>query len=201
MPFTHFVGIDVSKLTLDVSLCQETHPEVFVHQQFANTVSGCKQLLAWLKKQKVVLSQTFFLMEHTGWYTLELCCFLQEHALAFALYAPLHLKRSMGLVRGKNDQVDAQRLAQHAFLYRHKLTPTSLPSACLLKLKNLFAFRDRLVKTQTSLKQTIQALKDTSHLIDNKFIIQQSEKQFKLIQPQRRTVTNYPNGSPNHGHH
>lgn len=111
-------------------------------------------------------------------------CFLQDKQLAFALYSPLHLKRSLGLARGKNDQVDAQRLAHYAFLHRHELKPTQLPSASLLKLKNLFAFRDRLIKTQSSLKQTIGDLKDTSHLIDNRFIIKQSEKQLKLVEQQ-----------------
>lgn len=61
----------------------------------------------------------------------------------------------MGLVRGKNDRVDAQRIAYYAFLHRHELKTTELPSESLLKLKNpggepLFAFRDRLIKTQTS---------------------------------------------------
>ncbi len=111
-------------------------------------------------------------------------CFLQDQELAFALYSPLHLKRSLGLARGKNDRVDAQRIAHYAFLHRHELTPTRLPSASLLKLKNLFAFRERLVKSQTSLKQTIQDLKDTAHLVDNKFIVKESEKQLKLIKGQ-----------------
>ncbi len=184
MKFTYFIGIDISKSTLDVVLTYEQAPETFAHHQFANSVTGCKELLTWLGKQKVKLSEAFFIMEHTGWYTLELCCFLQEKNLAFALFSPLHLKRSLGLVRGKNDKVDAQRLAHYAFLHRHELKATQLPSACLLKLKNLFAFRDRLIKTQTSLKQTIQDLKDTSHLIDNKFIVKESEKQLKLIQQQ-----------------
>jgi transposase len=184
MKFTYFIGIDVSKSTLDVILSCKTAPQTFTHQQFANNVTGGKQMLSWLRKHKVKTSEAFFIMEHTGWYTLELCCFLQEKNLAFALFSPLHLKRSLGLVRGKNDKVDAKRLAYYAFLHRHELKAVQLPSACLLKLKNLFAFRDRLIKTQTSLRQTIQDLKDTSHLIDNKFIIKESEKQLKLIQQQ-----------------
>lgn len=148
-----------------------------MHERFANSATGGKQLLTWLKKHRVILDQCFLAMEHTGWYTLELCCFLQDQQRAFALYSPLHLKRSLGLTRGKNDRVDAQRIARYAFLHRHELKPTLLPSGSLLKLKNLFAFRERLVKNQTSLKQTIQDLKDTAHLVDNKFIIKQSEKQ------------------------
>lgn len=184
MKFTHFIGIDISKDSFDASYCSETQPDDFIHEKFTNSVSGCKQLLTWLKKHKVSLDQCFFAMEHTGWYTLELCCFLQDKQLAFALYSPLHLKRSLGLARGKNDRVDAQRLAHYAFLHRHELAPTQLPSASLLKLKNLFAFRERLIKTQASLKQTIGDLKDTSHLIDNKFIVKQSEKQLKLVEQQ-----------------
>lgn len=64
------------------------------------------------------------------------------------------------------------------------MQPTQLPSACLLRLKNLFAFRDRLIKTQSSLKVTTQDLRDTSSLIDNTFIIKQSEKQLKIIEKQ-----------------
>lgn len=184
MRITFFIGIDISKAFFDVSLCHRDKPASFINHKFSNSLAGCKQLLSWLKKQKINLSETFFIMEHTGWYTLELCCFLQEKQLSFALFSPLHLKRSLGLARGKNDRVDAQRLAHYAFLHRHELKPMQLPSGSLLKLKNLFAFRDRFIKTQASLKQTIQDLRDTSHLIDNKFIIGQSEKQLKLVKLQ-----------------
>lgn len=138
MKFIHFIGIDISKDNFDVCLCSEEQPDKFLHEKFANSAVSCKQLLAWLRKHKIVLDECFFAMEHTGWYTLELCCFLQDKQLAFALYSPLHLKRSLGLARGKNDRrfpagMDAQRIAYYAFLHRHKLTPTLLPSASLLK--------------------------------------------------------------------
>ena len=184
MKFIYFIGIDISKDSFDVCLCSEEYPDRFTRGKFANSAAGCRQLLTWLKKHKTALDQCFFAMEHTGWYTLELCCFLQDQQLAFALHSPLHLKRSLGLARGKNDRVDAQRIAHYAFLHRHKLTPTTLPSASLLKLKNLFAFRERLVKNQASLKQTINDLKDTAHLVDNKFIVRESEKQLKLVKQQ-----------------
>lgn len=189
MKFTYFVGIDISKESFDVCFCLEEHPERFVYGKFANSAASCQQLITWLRKHKVVLEQSFFAMEHTGWYALELCCFLQDQPLAFTLYSPLHLKRSLGIARGKNDRVDAQRIAHYTFLHRHELKPTQLPSARLLKpvagaIKNLFAFRERLVKNQASLKQTIKDLKETSHLVDNKFIIKQSERQLKLIKQQ-----------------
>lgn len=184
MKISYFIGIDISKASFDVAIAQVENPEVFIHQKFDNSVTGYKQLLTWLKRQKVTFNESFFVMEHTGWYTLELCCFLQGKELPFALLSPLHLKRSLGLVRGKNDRIDSQQIAYYAFLHRHELKPNNLPSDCLLKIKNLFAFRDWLVKTQASLKQAIKDLKDTSHIIDNKFVIKQSEKQLKLIEQQ-----------------
>lgn len=184
MKSTWFIGIDVSKATLDAALCHQDSPNQFSHQQFANTAAGFKQLLTWLKRQKGDDSNSFFCMEHTGSYTLALCCFLQDQGLCYTLVSPLHLKKSLGITRGKNDRVDAQRIAGFACLHQRTLKPIQLPSACLLKLKNLMAFRDRLTKTKVSLKQTIADLKDTASLVDNSFIIYQSEKQLKLVEEQ-----------------
>lgn len=184
MTLDWFVGIDVSKATLDAALCHKEYPNQFIHQQFTNTAAGFKQLLGWVKQQKVDIGSSFFCMEHTGHYTLALCCFIQEEGLSYTLVSPLHLKKSLGITRGKNDRVDAQRIAQFACLHYRTLKPMKLPSACLLKLKNLMAFRDRLTKTKVSLKQTLQDLKDTSSLVDNSFIIKQSEKQLKLVEQQ-----------------
>ena len=78
MKFDWFIGIDISKATLDVAFCYQKSPDKITHQQFPNTPVGFKHLVAWLKKQKVALDLSFFCMEHTGHYTLALCCFLQE---------------------------------------------------------------------------------------------------------------------------
>lgn len=84
--------MDVSKATLDAALCHQDSPDQFSHQQFANTAAGFKQLLTCgsppgLEKQKVVVSQSFFCMEHTGSYTLALCCFLQDQGLSYNLFS------------------------------------------------------------------------------------------------------------------
>lgn len=184
MQFESFIGIDVSKETIDVAICQLSKPDKYSYHNFTNKLTGYKALLAWLKEQGNMPDEAFFLMEHTGSYTLELCCFLEKKQLSFALVSPLHLQRSIGLQRGKNDKVDAKRIAEYAFLHRHKLKASKLPSSQLLELKNLYAFRSRLVKTQTSLKQTLKELKDIAHLVDNKFIVKESEKQLKLVKEQ-----------------
>lgn len=179
-----FIGIDISKATLDAALCQAERPDHFIHQQFNNTVAGFGKLLSWLDKQGAHASNSLVGMEHTGHYTLALCCFLQDSSIPYTLISPLHLKRSLGMARGKSDRVDAGRIAWFTCLHRRALTPMQLPSGCLLKLKNLMAFRDRLVKASTSLKNTLVDLRETASLIDNTLVIKLSQKQQKLIEQQ-----------------
>jgi transposase len=190
MKLTWFIGIDVSKATLDVACCHQDNPHQFIQQQFANSLSGFKGLLTWLSKQKVDSKASLFCMEHTGHYTLALCCFLQENHVFYTLVSPLHLKKSVGITRGKNDRIDAQRISRFACLHQLSLKPMQLPSATLLKLKNLMAFRDRLTKTKVRLKQTIQELKDTAAFVDNKFILKESEKQLDFIEQQLQHTDN-----------
>ena len=84
----------------------------------------------------------------------------------------------------KRDRVDAGRIAWFTCLHRRALMPMQLPSGCLLKLKSLMAFRDRLVKASTSLKNTLADLRETSRLIDNTLVIKLSQKQQTLIEQQ-----------------
>jgi transposase len=68
---TQTVGIDVSKLTLDLNI-RTTR----VHKQFSNDTKGFKQIISWLIKQKVNLDETIICFQHTGWYCLLLSYFL-----------------------------------------------------------------------------------------------------------------------------
>ena len=203
MKFTYFIGIDSAaaasqKRVLTYASVLKNNPSdssteslptqrrVVGNYLLGSKSTGCP---AQGSPRSVFLCHGTHRLVHVGVVLLS----TRDQQLAFALYSPLHLKRSLGLARGKNDRVDAQRIAHYAFLHRHQLTPTILPSASLLKLKNLFAFRERLVKNQTSLKQTIKDLKDTAHLVDNKFIIKQSEKRttqkaFLPVQHQNSTL-------------
>ncbi|WP_353720765.1 IS110 family transposase [Dyadobacter sp. 676] len=179
-----FVGVDISKATLDVAVCHFNKPDDCVVHRFGNNSLGYKSMFTILKRSGINQTNSFFCMEHTGHHTLGLCCCLQERGFPFTLVSPSHLKKSLGLVRGKNDRVDAQRIAKFACLHHRLLKPMRLPSTCLLKLKNLLAFRDRLVKTNVSLANAAKDLKSISSLMDNQFIINQSEQRQKFIEQQ-----------------
>ena len=141
--YKYFVGIDVSKNSLDVFV-----HSLNLHRQLPNNRSGFDRLVRWLASSLETddLSRVLVCFEHTGFYSLALSVYLEEQKIAFAMVAALALKRSMGICRGKNDRVDAGRIAQYAYLHRQTLQPTRLPGKAILQLQPLLALRDRLVR-------------------------------------------------------
>ena len=124
---TQTIGIDVSKLTLDIYV-RTTN----VHKQFSNDTKGFKQLITWLSKQRINLDQSLFCFEHTGWYCLMLSYFLFENNHRYCCVNAIEIKRSMGLKRGKSDKADAWEIANYAWLRRDDLTPSTPPAKKLI---------------------------------------------------------------------
>lgn len=152
-----YIGIDVSKLTIDV--CIITSEGKQDYQQFENTVKDFKSMELWLtKKPYFCYQEALFCMEHTGLYTRELVSFLLQRESKVWMESALHLKRSMGMTRGKNDKVDSYRIARYAMTNNDKAVLLKLSSGTLLKLKDLMANRERLSKNYQSLKIATQEL-------------------------------------------
>jgi len=152
------IGIDVTKLTLDVYIKTEK-----VHHQFSNDSKGCKQLINWLIKQKVNLEQTLFCFEHTGWYCLLLSYFLYENNYAYCCINAIEIKRSMGLKRGKSDKADAWEIAHYAWLRRDELVPSTPPAKNIIELQRMMSLREQLVKQLTASKNLYKGMLDLVH--------------------------------------
>jgi transposase len=186
MAFTSFVGIDVSKLTIDAALyVSATEPSL--HQQFENRPSGFRKLLAWVH-QHGGPTDLLFCLEHTGIYALPLCCFFTQHRLSYSLQSALHVKRSMGIQRAKNDKADAVILARFAYLYRDEIKLSQLPSRTLLKIQHLLAYRQRLVKNKVALEV---AANELASFVDKEFstsIIRDSQKHIAQLMASVRLV-------------
>jgi transposase len=142
MNYKAFIGIDVSKLTFDVFIYGKS-----VKQQFTNSEKGFLSFVKWLKKSLSdhELTQILVCFEHTGLYSMNLALFLQQQSVPFSLVPALDIKCSLGTIRGKSDTLDAERIAEYAYLKREKLTPTVLPSKTILQLQPLLTLRNKLV--------------------------------------------------------
>lgn len=142
MEIKEALGIDVSKKTIDAVLHINSN-----YSEFENSVKGYKAMLQWVKGQTGLnLDQVLICFEHTGLYSLPLAVFLNERDVTFCMVSALEIKRSLGIVRGKNDKVDAKRIAAYAYLRRENLKPYVLPSMNILRLQKLLSLRARMVK-------------------------------------------------------
>ena len=145
------LGIDISKLTIDVYLHVNQS-----HELFNNNPAGFRKLISWLKKKKIILKDLLVCFEHTGMYSFELANFLTIKNIDYVMESAIQIKRSKGIVRGKNDKIDAQRIADYAYRRRDKLEFSVLPSKMISKIQKLLSLRETMVKHRSSYKVTIQ---------------------------------------------
>lgn len=99
------IGIDVSKDTLDICILSNQEESLVID----NTKSS---IVKFFKNQLKDTTMTYHICcENTGKYSWLLAEILAEMPCHFYIVNPLHLKRSLGLTRGKNDKIDAIRIA------------------------------------------------------------------------------------------
>ena len=149
MNYSYFVGLDVGKKTFDASLMSADEKELS-HKSFENTPEGIQVLLEWIAGYHLSLSELLFCAENMGSYVTELSVSSVSLGFSLALVCPLTIKKSTGLQRGKNDRVDAKRIANYAVLHHRKLKLYQLPDKDLVKLRGWIIIRDNLVKQKVS---------------------------------------------------
>jgi len=152
----HIIGADLSKRTIDL----------FFHLfnkciRIDNCLSGYKELLKWIKQHQINTSELMIVMEHTGLYSFCFENFLQQHQIPFTKVNALAIKRSIGLVRGKSDKIDARRIAEYGYEKRSRLIAEIPTSSELQRLHLLHSTRGRLVKQKASL---LNVLKEYSNI-------------------------------------
>lgn len=145
MQFDYFIGIDVSKVTLDFAVAKDN--QILFHQQVSNDPKGITQFLKELRQHtKATISQCLFCMEHTGIYNNPLLKALHPLSANIWVERAVHIQESIGLTRGKTDQVDAKRIALFAYKNRDEVRLWTPPRAVIVQLDRLTAQRARLVK-------------------------------------------------------
>lgn len=160
MKYKFIAGIDQSKLTLDACLIKTADGQKLGEKKFENTSKGLKQMIRWFKSFKIDLCELLLCTEHTGLYSYPLCVFCKENNLALWLESALQIKQSMGMQRGKNDRVDAMRIAQYADSHHNQIKLFNLPGKALLGLKQLLAYRERLIRAKQSFSNAEKEMKE-----------------------------------------
>lgn len=158
----NFIGIDISKLTFDVALIKKTDKKLVISTVFTNDEKGFKNFSTWLKKEKIAYEETIFCMEYTGYYGKLIAAFIHKNKGALWVEMSLKIIRSLGIQRGKNDKLDAQRIAFYALRNVEDFVPYCMHRQVIEKIKYLLNAREILVQTKSKLNVQIKEL----HRID-----------------------------------
>ena len=164
-PKFFFIGIDVSKLTFDAAICPLINHQrgTMVHQCFDNNESGLKTFHRWLKDQGATQKeQILIVIENTGLYHRALWRFCSLKAISIHIGNATHIKKSWGIVRGKDDRTDSMRLCDYAIKNADTLQSAPTLSPVVLQLKDLWTLRDRLKSQLSANRASLGELKATA---------------------------------------
>ena len=151
----HFVGADISKRTIDLYMRTSGR-----YLKISNDEKGFKDLLACFKVEDMSMAEIVLVMEHTGYYSYVFEKFLHRQGIRFVKVSALAIKRSLGIIRGKSDQIDARRIAEYGALHMAKLRFRKASSKATERLRLLTMERNKCIKIRTSLLNTLEVLKN-----------------------------------------
>jgi transposase len=151
MEFEFFIGIDVSKNELDFAVQQGAR--FLFHSEVVNEPAAINALI----KKLLTLpgfkpDNAIFCMEHTGIYNNHLLGCLHKKGAHICLEAATQIRNSLGNIRGKNDKIDAIRIAGYAYDKQHKLRLWQPKREIVQQLAHLAATRLRLITVKKQLK-------------------------------------------------
>lgn len=143
---TLYIGIDVSKTTLDIDSYSQTQQHLCKQKQFSNDETGRKQLV----KDLTALQPKLIVMEATGGLESPAATTLSLAGLSVAVVNPRQARdfaKALGVL-AKTDQVDAKVLARFAEAIQPPVR--ALKSSELMDLESLLTRRRQLVEMITA---------------------------------------------------
>lgn len=158
MQFKFFIGIDVSKDTLDFSVVSDGNEIAYF--QIENRPTAIQAAVKRLRKiPKFTIDKALFCIEHTGIYSNHCVGELHAHKANLWVEKAIEIIRSSGMQRGKNDKVDARRIALFAYRNSDRARLWNAPRGVVVKLRKLLTIRDRLLKMKGQLTTPINESK------------------------------------------
>ena len=176
--YSKFFGVDVSKSTVDIVF---TDKQSAIHERFLNNASGMDKLKDWLVLNKASPDDSLFCMEATGLYCFTLTHFLCSKNIDVWVEHSAAIKKATVMARGKNDKLDAQRIAMYATKNLDRLRLWKPVSNTLEKIKHLATLRERLVDAVKRLKVPIQEFEQVGDLAMAKLIYKSVRKTLSAL--------------------
>jgi len=178
------IGIDISKSTIDFIIYSNQK-----HFEEKNKKSGFKSMIKKVEKfSPYAPDEILYVMEHTGMYSHLISLFFTENDIEYVIVPGLEIKRSLGITRGKDDKIDAKKIALYGYRLREELKPTVMPSETIVKMKNLMRLRDRMVKQRAGYKASLKEYKSIYKRKDNVTLFLSQERIINHLSKSIKTI-------------
>lgn len=182
----YLIGIDVSKEKLDFCL-QTTGEKILKEFIVENSLEAiARSLKGVMRAFRFEVSDLLLCAEHTGQYTWPLICACDELGIALWLEHPAQIKHSSGMQRGKNDRLDARKIAGYALRFHDRARVFTLPERHIVSLKQLISEREMYIVDRGKYQGQ---LTDQKRFMDKDDYAEKSRRLRKLIKAIAEAIT------------
>jgi len=172
MEFENFMGIDLSKDTLDYAGVN-IDGELLESKGANDRQSIEKELLNFSRDLGIDLNKTLICAEFTGHFGNKLIDVALKLGLNLWMESAYKIIHSQGLIRGKSDPIDALRIMEYAKRFQDKAVLLKPSSSNIQLLKRLSTERDLVVKDIAKYKSQ---LKQEEGFFDKKYFSQKTKR-------------------------
>jgi transposase len=190
---THYLGIDVSKATLDCALQEASQKEPYAHWKLGNNASGFKDILKRLRSKQIEFGQVHVVFESTASYGEALHEAMHKAGLLVSCVNPRmvkHFKLSLNK-QTKTDKIDAATLARYGV--ERKPVAHRPASPTLKRLRAWIGELDALVENRLRLLNRMENTSDQIVLKHQKATLRSLEASIEAVD---RSITSLIDGDP-----
>jgi transposase len=174
------IGIDISKKTLDICIKDERSLN---YVSIENKPQAIRRFFKPYTKEELIVA-----MENTGRYNWHLLEVLETFNFEVYVISPLHLKKSMGITRGKNDKIDALRICNFIEKNQQETRQWKPCPQTIKKIKVLLAERASRMKMKKQMTVRKHDYKLMKSIGVDKVLTSLNLKMVKTIEAQIRIL-------------
>lgn len=177
-----FIGVDVSKLKLD--FCSYQDGQFCKEEVVANHNLAIKNHLESILDD-TLKDELLICAEYTGQYIYPLTCACHDLEIDLWIENPVQIKYRSGMQRGKNDKLDARKIAVYAQRFEDQARLFSMPEKSIQALRQLVSERDMLVCDRAKYKGQ---LTDQRDFMEQQFYKKKHKRLSELIRNLNKAI-------------
>lgn len=167
MQFKNFIGIDLSKVSMDLHLIETEKSSSYLGKCKNENKAISLYLKKLFKVKKLSIDETLICAEHTGIYSKHLEDVCAKMGYKLWMENPRKIKYSIGMSRGKSDPVDSFRIADYAKRYNDKAVIFEAKRTIYLELETLTNARETILQFKNQISVQIKECEKFSTLKAN----------------------------------